>query len=512
MHDRIRLCTDTRHRPGNDDRIGTGLVAVLLCALVLVACSVPTLREAEPGAVMPESFSGGQPGPAPAPSSGVTSIEDFFHDPVLTQLIDEALKHNLELKILAERIEIASSDVLAKTGTYLPSVDIAAGASLTRPSKVTTEGAVDDQLEIAPGTPFADPLPGFLVAADLSWQVDIWGRLHDAKNAARLRFLATSEGRNYVMTRLVAEIAETYYTLLALDTRMEVIGQGIALQKRALEVARTKKEAARETELAVQRFKAEVCRYEAERMIVEQEIVKTENKLNSLSGRFPKRVERNSTHFLELRNDALSAGVPSDLIRNRPDIRRAELEVASTGLEIDVARKAFYPSLTLTGAAGFEANSASFMFQTPDSIAANVAGGLVAPLINTNELQAEFIASNARQLTAVYEYQQTVINAFTEVVTRLAMVQNYGRSIDSKLEQLRSLEESVSAAIVLFKNARAEYSDVLFAQRDLIEAKLVTIETKREQLSAIVNAYQALGGGNVLGASVAAKGPVQPKS
>lgn len=486
--------------------------AALSLAVLLSGCSIPSRREADPAAPLPEAFPDGSIRSSPKPSSALTSIEDFFHDPVLTSLIAEALKNNLELKILAERIEIAGSDVLAKSGAYMPSVDLVAGASLTRPSNVTTEGAVEDQLEIAPGVPFANPLPGFLVATELSWQLDIWGQLRDAKDAARLRFLATAEGRNYVMTRLVAEIAETYYTLLALDTRVEVIDQAIALQKKSLEVARAKKQAARETELAVQRFQAEVSRNESERMIVAQEIVETENKLNALVGRFPRKIERNSRQFLDLDNDALNAGVPSELLRNRPDIRRAELEIQSTGLEIDVARKAFYPNLTLTAGVGYEANSASFMFQTPDSVAANVAGGLVAPLLNTNELQAEFLASNARQLTAIYEYQQTVLNAFSEVVTRLAMVRNYGESIDFKLSQLRSLEESVASALRLFQSARAEYSEVLFAQRDLIDAKLILIETKKSQLGAIVNAYQALGGGNVLTSPAQAGATGQPNT
>ncbi|MEY4102982.1 MAG: Toluene efflux pump outer membrane protein TtgI precursor, partial [Planctomycetota bacterium] len=132
------------------------------------------------------------------------------------------------------------------------------------------------------------------------------------------------------------------------------------------------------------------------------------------------------------------------------------------------------------------------------------------PLLNTKELEAEYQATNAKQLMAMYEYQQTVLNAFTEVVTRLSMVSNYGKSIDFKAQQLLSLEGSVASAMRLFQNARAEYSEVLFAQRDLIEAKLILIETKREQLSAIVNAYQALGGGNVLATPVAATEAVGP--
>lgn len=497
----------TRNRPSfivSQQRPWSALL-VSSAAIALSACSVPTHREADPAPIVPKEFPKAAESAPAAPSSALTSIEDFFHDPVLTGLIAEALKNNLELKILAERIEIAGSKVLARSGALMPKVDVLAGASLAKPSTVTPEGAVEEQLEIAPGVPFADPLPGFLVATEFAWELDIWGRLRDAKDAARLEFLGSREGRNYVITRLVAEIAETYYTLLSLDTRLEVIDQAIVLQRQSLDIARSKKQAARETELAVQRFEAEVSRNESERMIVMQEIVKAENKLCMLAGRFPETIERNSKGFLSLDNDALSAGVPSELLRNRPDIRRAELEIQSAGLEINVARTAFYPSLTLTGGVGFDANSSEFMFQTPESVAANIAGGLVAPIINTRELQAEYLAANAEQLMAVYEYQQTVLNAFTEVVTRLSMVSNYGKSIDFKAKQLVSLEGSVASAMRLFQNARAEYSEVLFAQRDLIDAKLMMIETKREQLSAVVNAYQALGGGNVLATPVAAK-------
>lgn len=472
--------------------------------LPLASCSIPQTREAPPAPEVPASFADAGTDPT-APSSALTSVDDFFRDPVLTRLIAEALKNNLELKILAERIEIEASKVLARSGKYMPSVDLAVGANLSTPSKYTTEGAVEEQLELAPGVPFSDPLPGFLVATEFAWELDIWGRLRAAEDAARLHLLATTEGRNYVTTRLVAEVAESYYTLLGLDARVAVIDQMIALQKQSLEIARKKMQALGGTQLAVQRFEAEVKRNESERLILQQRLVEAENRINTLVGRYPQAIERDSTRFLELDNEALNLGIPSDLLRNRPDIRRAELEIQSAGMELTVARTAFYPRLTLTGAVGYEANSASYMFQTPESIAANVAGGLVAPLVNTAELQAEFLAANAMQLTAIYEYQRTVIEAFTEVVTRLSMVQKYRRSMQLKTEQMRSLEESVASAGRLFQSARVEYSEVLFTQRDLLEAKLLVIETKQEQLAAIVNTYQALGGGNVLTAPVLAK-------
>jgi outer membrane protein TolC len=187
--------------------------------------------------------------------------------------------------------------------------------------------------------------------------------------------------------------------------------------------------------------------------------------------------------------------VPAQLLQNRPDIRQAERELQAAGLDVRVARANFFPRLTITSGVGYEAFNAKYLFFTPESLIYSVAGGLVAPLVNKRAIQADYLNANARQLQAIYEYQRTTLNAFTEVVNRVSKVQNYSRSIDLKKQQLASLESAVDVASKLFQNARVEYMDVLFAQRDRNDARIVLIDTKREQLSAIVNAYQALGGG-----------------
>ena len=160
-----------------------------------------------------------------------------------------------------------------------------------------------------------------------------------------------------------------------------------------------------------------------------------------------------------------------------------------------VARANFFPKLIITGGVGYEAFNTKYLFLTPESLIYNVAGDLVAPLINKKAIKADYINANARQLQAVYNYQRVILNAFTEVINRVSKVQNYSKSIEIKKQQLESLEASVDVASNLFQNARVEYMDVLFAQRDLMDARMVLIETKQQQLSAIVNAYQALGGG-----------------
>jgi len=306
-----------------------------------------------------------------------------------------------------------------------------------------------------------------------------------------------------LITRLVADTAENYYELASLDKRLEYLDQTIKLQQQSLEVARAQKERARGTELGVQRFLAEVRKNESQRFIVRQRIVEVENQINYLVGRFPQPVDREAWDFINLDSRVLNVGIPSVLLLNRRDIQAAEREVAASGLDVLVARAEFFPKVNIVAGIGFEAFDPRFLFR-PDAMIANAAGELTAPLINRAAIRAEYMTANARQLQAIYEYQRTVINAFTEVVNSMAKVRNYRRSVQIKLEQVQALDKSVDVARDLFNRpiveefARVEYVDVLLATRDLLEARTNLIETKQQQLSAMVNAYQALGGGYLL--------------
>ncbi|OYP34612.1 hypothetical protein CGZ80_14230 [Rhodopirellula sp. MGV] len=420
---------------------------------------------------------------------------EFFDDPNLTSLINEAFTGNQELKILAQEIRKACLEVQARQGEYLPFVTAGLGAGLEKSSRFTREGAVEDQLTAAPGRGFPEPLPDFLLGANVTWEIDIWKRLRNAKNAAAYRYLATREGRTFVMTRLVAEVAENYYELLALDNRLQTIDKTIEIQQQSKEFALAKKEAGRGTELAVQRFQADISKNQSEKLIIQQDIIEVENRVNFLLGRYPQPIARQADDYINLSMHSLSLGIPSQLLRNRADIRQAERELAAAGLDVKSARARFYPTLALNAGVGYQAFNTKYIFNSPESLIYNVAGDLVAPLINKKAIRADYLSANATQLQKVYDYQRTVLNAFTEVINWMAKVDNYGKSIEIKKQQLASLESSVDNATKLFQNARAEYMEVLFAQRDLMEARLVLIETKQQQLAAVVNAYQALGGG-----------------
>jgi NodT family efflux transporter outer membrane factor (OMF) lipoprotein len=470
--------------------------------LLLPACRLPDLRQAELAPTLPTDYSGadnsGVTGAAGGPdSSARLGVDEFFGDPALTRLIDQGLAANRELKVLEEEVQAARAEILSRGAAFLPLVGLRGTAGLDKNSRFTPVGAAEEQLQYEPGRNFPQVPGNFLFGLDVLVPLDIWRELRNARDAARQRYLAAVERRNDFVTRMVADIAENYYGLLALDKRQETLDRTIELQQRSYEFARARLEAGRGTELAVQRFLAEVRRNQSEKLVVRQEVVEVENRINFLAGRLPQPVERAAVNFFDLDVRALSVGAPAQLLGNRPDVRQAERELAAAGLDVKVARARFFPRVDITGVVATQAFNPRFLFD-PESFATNLAGDLTAPLINRAAIRAEYRAANARQLGSVYNYQRVLLTAYTEVVTRVAAAENLRRSIELRRQQLAALEASVDVATKLFQSARAEYVEVLLAQRDLLEAQTVLIDTKRQQLSAVVNAYQALGGGNSL--------------
>ena len=485
---------------------GTLRIAILAgLVLVLPGCKIPELCRATAGAVLPDLYMGADNKVDPnidfisLDNSAQLGYREFFDDQTLTSLIDESLSGNQELKILAQDVRIANLDVLRRSGAYLPFVNLGGLAGLDKPSRFSPWGAVDDQLTAAPGKGFPDPLPNFMVAANVSWEIDIWKKLRNARDAASLRYLGTQEGRNYVVTRMVAEVAANYYELLAADNRLVTLDTTIKLQEKSLDTATKLMAAGRANLLPVQRFQAEVRKNQSQKQIIQQQIVEAENRINFIAGRFPQPVDRAIVEYIDLNLHALSAGVPSQQLQNRADIRQAERELAAAGLDVRVARTRFYPSLILTGGVGLDAFNTRYLFATPESLIYGMTSELVGPIINRRAIKADYLTANAGQLQAVYNYQRTILNAHIEVVNHLAMVENYGTSIETKKQQLTALLEAVDTATELNLRGQGEYLDVLLVQRDLNEAKMVIIETKQQQLTAVINAYQSLGGGMYAG-------------
>lgn len=310
-----------------------------------------------------------------------------------------------------------------------------------------------------------------------------------------MQYLGTVEGKNFMVTNLIAEIANSYYELLALDNQLENVKKNIDILNDALVIVKLQKEAARVTELAVRRFEAEVLKNQSRQFYIQQDIVETENRINFLVGRYPQHVQRDHLMFNDLIPDAIQAGIPSQLLENRPDIRQAEMKLAAAKLDIKVAKARFYPSVGISAGIGFQAFNPSYLIRTPESLLYSLAGDLTAPLVNRNAIKAAYYSANAQQIQAVYQYEQTILNAYIEVANQLSMIDNLEKSYDLKSRQVQALTESIDISNVLFRSARADYMEVLLTQREALESRFELIETKKQQMNAMVNIYHALGGG-----------------
>jgi NodT family efflux transporter outer membrane factor (OMF) lipoprotein len=426
-----------------------------------------------------------------APTSAATQQQwdQFFTDPHLRALIEQALDNNQELNISLQEIIIAQSEVGARRGAYLPMVDADVGAGVEKVGGYTSQGVTDE----ANGVPANLPYLRFGLSA--SWEIDIWGKLRNSAKAANYRYQSSIEATNFLTTQVIAEIANSYYDLLALDSQLLVLEHFVQIQQDALEIVKFKKQAARATELAVQRFEAEVLKNQSRRFGLEQQRIEAENRINFLVGRFPQHVERDATNFEKTEPPAVDVGLPTEMLDNRPDVRKAELLLEAAKLDVKAAKAQFYPSLSLSAGVGYESFNAKHLLDTPASLVYNAAGNLVAPLLNLAAIKAEYRSANARQVQAVFEYERTLLLAFTEVVNYLAMTENLRNRFERLSLQVQKLEDAIVTSNILYRSARADYMEVLLTRRDSLEAELELIETRKDQMQTVVDIYRALGGG-----------------
>lgn len=466
-------------------------ISSVLILLIFSACTIPSIIQKIETRKLPASYSNS----LDSTNTAKVKWQKYFTDPFLNSLIDSALKNNQELNITLQEIEIARNEVRARKGEYLPSIGLGAGAAVDKTGRYTSRGASEANIDIKPGIPTPDPLPNYMIGAYANWEVDIWSKLRNAKKASFNRFMSTASGKNFLVTSLIAEIANSYYELLALDNQLDITKQNIEIQSNALLIVRLQKTAGRVTELAVRRFEAQVLNTKSLQFDIQQKITETENRINFLMGRSPQTVERNASAFSNLVPNIIQAGIPTQLLDNRPDVKQAELALIAAKLDVKSAKARFYPSLGITTGIGFQAFNASYLIKAPESVLYSLAGDITAPLVNRNAIKAAYLNANAKQIQAVYNYERTILKAYIEVVNQLSNINNLNKTYDLKLQEVEALNQSVDISNNLFKSARADYMEVLLTQRDALEAKFDLIDTKKQQMNAMVNIYRALGGG-----------------
>jgi NodT family efflux transporter outer membrane factor (OMF) lipoprotein len=467
-------------------------LGLMLASLAFTACT-PDLLAPQKTAdnSMPEAFTYTND----STISPLVNWKEYFADPTLVSLIDTALSHNQELNIVLQEIEISRNEVKARKGEYLPFVDLGAGAGFEKEGRYTRNGVVEANHDIKSNTEFPEPLGDYSFGVAASWEVDVWKKLRNAKKAAFNRYVASVDGKNFLVTNLIAELANSYYELLALDNQLAIVNQNITIQQNAYEIVKLQKQSARVTELAVRRFEAHVLYTKSLQFGIQQQIVEVENRINFLVGRYPQPIPRDSNAFDNLVPQVIRTGIPSDLLQNRPDIKRAEQQLEAAKLDIKVAKARFYPSLGITAGIGYRAFNPSYLISTPESMAYSLMGEMAAPLINRNAIKALYYNSSSMQIQAVYDYERTILNAYLEVQNQLSNISNLSNTYELKAMQVQALNESIDISANLFRSARADYMEVLMTQRDALEARFDLIETRMNQMTASVNIYRSLGGG-----------------
>ena len=431
----------------------------------------------------------------------ITPWKQYFTDPALLSLIDTALTNNQDLRMTLQQIVMAKSSVLYQEGQLMPTISLGGSVGVSKVGRYTSGGAGNATTEIEPGKDMPDPLMDYQLGASVDWEVDLWHKLSSSKRAAVEHYLATIEGRNAVLSSLISQVASNYYHLLALDNKLDLIHQYIDLQKKAVEIAKIQKSADADTELAVEKFEAELAKARSEEYTLRQEMTESENSLNLLLGRYPTTIERDKSSFLSANFQKVMTGIPSELLNNRPDIRQAEHELTAAKWNVDAARKEFLPSLNISASLGLDAFNPTYLTRLPKSLAYSVLGGLTGPLINRKAIQANFQTADAQQVEALYEYDKTLLTAYSEVCTLMSKIKNLDQYYQLKEEESNKLDQSINIARQLYLNGRCTYLDVLMDQRDALDAKMELLEAKEQQLSSMVDVYRSLGGGQNTSAS-----------
>lgn len=465
----------------------TKKIPIVLSTLFLLQACAPTLpmlkeKHQPMPSRYPEVIHETAKGDLPPSISPETLWKNFFNDPELMNMIDIALKNNQELHIVEQEIQIANNEIMSRQGEYLPKFNAGISGGVEKAERFSTEDA-------------NSPVKFSRAGVYASWEVDIWKKLRNASKSAYFTYLASIEGRRYVVTNLVAEVANTYFELMALDNQQEIIETYIKIMTQVKGFVQLQQQAGRVTSLPVKRFEAELLKNQAKKYQVRQQIVVTQNRLNALLGRFPQNVERDSKRFHSLVLSNINSSVPVKLLDNRPDVKRASYELEASKLDVDVARARFYPSLSIEGGAGYEKfNGKHFTESATDPFYA-IAASLTAPILNRKAIKADYFSANNKQIQAVYHYEKAMIDAYSDVVNQLNTIMNYDAIYEMKAKEVQALNQAIEISNTLFKSARVDYIESLLTQRDSLEAQIELVDVKKQQLSAYVNLYKALGGG-----------------
>jgi multidrug efflux system outer membrane protein len=453
--------------------------------LVLTGCAKLPLFQ-KPATELPAAWKD-------VPAQGETAIGErwwtLYADPTLERLVDEGLANNRDLAIAAARIDEAQALLQIADADRAPGI----GATFDRDR---TRSSARSAMPLPPGVPLARNTNR--AAINIAYELDLWGRLRGASNAARADLLATEAARETVRIALVNRIVRSYYALLALDAQVAVTQRTLELRARDLGLQRKRYDAGLIADFNLRQLEAEIAAARAELPVLQQRRTAEEIALVTLLGRTPKAIVEEpvavSADQAGLAVTAIPEGLPSDLLLRRPDIIDAEQRLAAANARIGVARASLFPRISLTGLLGAESASLADLFSAPARIW-QLAFGLAQPIFQGGRLNAEVELVRARERQALAQYQLTVQTAFGEVREALSAQTRSREAYSAETERAAALGETLRLARIRFENGLSSQLEVLDAERNLLQAELKRIDALRSQRIAVADLVRALGGG-----------------
>jgi len=401
------------------------------------------------------------------------SWRELFTDAQLQALIEKGLEQNTDLCIAQLRVEEAEAVLKNAHLSYLPSVSLAPEGGVSRNDGATSKT--------------------YNLGASASWEVDIFGRVTNAKRGVRAALEGSRAYEQAVQMRLVATIAGSYYTLSMLDRQLAINERTLDIWEKTVHTLEALKRAGKSNDAAVLQARANRMALESSVLALRQSIHETENALSALLALPAGAIERGTLDGQRF-PEALSVGVPLQLLANRPDVRQAEYNLAQAFYATNAARAAFYPSLTLSGTLGWT-NNGGGVVTNPAGWLANAVGSLVQPLFNRGANRANLKIAKARQEEATLLFQQSLLDAGKEVNDALTAWQTARQRLEIDRDQIATLREAVRKTELLMRHSPTTYLEVLTAQQSLLAAELVETQTRFDEIEGVINLYHALGGG-----------------
>lgn len=448
---------------------------IAICAVLLNSCHIYRDYQRPEGLPVDSLYRDINPSEVADTSNlGMLSWKEVFRDTCLQRLIEYGLQNNTDMQVALLRVDQAQAQLKSAKLAFLPSLTLSPQGTLT-----STDGG--------------KAVKTYELPVQASWEIDLFGKLRNAKQETLASLLQQQAYRQAVQSELIASVANSYYSLLMLDEQVEISVGTLDVWKEQIRTMEARLKVGEETENAVTQARASLYELEASYNDLLRQQRETENTLCTLLGTTAREIERGRLYDQTFPQQ-LSAGVPLSLLSRRPDVVQAEMELAAAYYSTNQARSAFYPSLTLSGSAGWT-NSLGQVVTNPGGWILSAVASLSQPIFNRGKLISNLRVSKDEEQIALLNYKQAILNAGEEVNNALYAIESVERNLTIHTNQCRQLERTVQTSESLYRTGNASYLELLTARQSLLNARLNLVTDKFTYCQSIINLYSSLGGG-----------------